>query len=83
MSYSRCDFVDSILTALKLDDKIQPEYADNPAQQADFAVKAIDDLQDLARNVAGLDLYAVAHMTPDALRSTLLEYRDQAQKLVS
>ena len=35
-------------------------------------------MQDFIRNVAELDLYAIAHMTPDALRETLCEYREAA-----
>lgn len=35
-------------------------------------------MEDFIKNVAGLDLYAIAHMTPDALRATLVEYRMEA-----
>jgi hypothetical protein len=37
---------------------------------------------DLVRNVAGIDLYALAHMTPDALRETIMEYRSAAGKIL-
>jgi hypothetical protein len=36
---------------------------------------------DLVNNCAALDLYAVAHMTPDVLRATLLEYRNDATRI--
>lgn len=39
------------------------------------------EIQDFIKNVAGLDLYAVAHMSPDALRATLLEYHAEAIEL--
>lgn len=35
-------------------------------------------MNELINNIAGLDLYAVAHMSPDALRATLMEYRYEA-----
>jgi hypothetical protein len=36
---------------------------------------------DLVRNVAGLDDYALAHMTVEGLRATILEYRADARKI--
>jgi hypothetical protein len=81
LTYSCTDFTDDILNALEVD--VPEEDYDNPSKQADLALAEIERLQDLARNAAGLDLYAVAHMSPDALRQTLLEYREQAQRILN
>lgn len=49
------------------------------ADEITNALNAHDSFLDLVRTVAGLDLYALAHMTRDAMQLTLDEYRSQAQ----
>lgn len=52
MTYSCVDFTDDILNALKLN--IPKEHWDNPSEQADLALEAIDAMQcELAGRRAG------------------------------
>jgi hypothetical protein len=68
MSYSCCDFVDDILSALKVD--VPEKDWDNPSGQADLALEKIQAYRDLAINIRALDDHALAHMSLDALRAT-------------
>lgn len=85
MSYSCCDFTDDIVAALNIDTEQlgEPNCEIDPSDLADAALEEIERLLDLARNVGGLDLYGVAHMSPDGMRATLLEYREQAQRILN